>query len=215
MFTGIIEDIGTVKSIEIRGASGRITIKTALDTDCMTTGESIAVDGACLTVTGVSKGVFKADLSAETKRVTTLGGLKPGAAVNLEKAVTLAKPLGGHLVTGHVDGVGAIKRKTRTGDFMDIEFTVPAGLLVQVVKKGPVAVDGISLTVAEINPDGFTASVVPHTLERTTLSAKPDGFGVNIETDIIAKYVERFLRTRRPEGITEEFLSEHGFLKRG
>ena len=239
MFTGIIEDRGTVKSVEIRGASGKIIVKTSLDARGINPGDSIAVEGVCLTVTDIADGAFTADLSPETLDTTTLGGLRSGARVNLERALTLQKPLGGHLVTGHIDGVGHIKRKTPGGgglggglrgggmgatggrggrggrdggDFLDIEFSVPSRLLTQIVMKGSVAVDGISLTVKGIARDGFSCAVIPHTLALTTLGEKAALSKVNIETDIIAKYVERLVSGREESGVTEGFLSEHGFL---
>ena len=213
MFTGIIEDVGTVKSVEKKGPSGRIGIETALDLSLVRVGDSISVNGSCLTVTAVSKGVFTADLSNETLSVTTLGELMAGEKVNIESALTLARPLGGHMVTGHVDGVGTIKRKLSTGDAIDLYVSCPAPLMGQIVKKGSVAVDGISLTVAELTPDGFRVAVIPHTLARTTLMQKREGARVNVETDLIGKYVEKHLASGK-KGITEDFLSEHGFFKK-
>ncbi len=213
MFTGIIEAVGTVKSIEKRGAFGRIRISAAMDLTGVKPGDSIAVDGACLTATGVSDGCFTADLSDETLRVTTLGELAAGSRVNLELALTFSKPLGGHLVTGHIDGVGSIRRKVKKGESMDIEVAVPGPLMSQVVKKGSVAVDGVSLTVAELTADGVTIAVIPHTLEKTTLASKPEGARVNIETDLIGKYVEKYFLSAK-KGVTEGFLEEHGFFKK-
>jgi len=213
MFTGIIEGIGTVKSIEKRGAFGRIKVATTLGLEGVKPGDSIAVDGACLTVTEVSNGVFTADLSDETLRVTTLGDLGAGTSVNLELALTFSKPLGGHLVTGHIDGVGAIRRKVKKGDSMDLEVALPEALRSQVVKKGSVAIDGVSLTVAEVTPDGVSIAVIPHTLKKTTLISKPEGAHVNIETDIIGKYVEKYFLSAK-KGVTEGFLEEHGFFKK-
>lgn len=214
MFTGIVEAIGEVKSIEKMGASGRIIIETLLDLEGIEKGYSIAVDGVCLTVTNVDKGFFTADLSMETVRLTTLGGLKRGDRVNLERPLTLSKPLGGHLVTGHIDGKGVIKRKD-SKDSLDLEVEVPMELARQIVKKGSVAVDGISLTVVEAGEKSFKAAIIPHTLENTTLLLKKEGSDVNIETDIIAKYVERLFPEYEKKGITEGFLGEHGFLKKG
>lgn len=211
MFTGIIEDIGSVKYIEKKGAFGRISVAAKIDLTGVRVGDSISVDGACLTVTGAGNGYFVADLSDETLRLTTLGGLVAGARVNIEPALTLSKPLGGHLVTGHVDGVGTIAGKTLKGESMDIEFSCPAPLLGQIVKKGSVAVDGISLTVAGLLPAGFSVAVIPHTLRKTTLHDKKEGARVNIETDVIGKYVEKYFASGK-QGITEDFLSEHGFF---
>lgn len=214
MFTGIIEAVGAVKSVEKRGAFGRIFIESALDLSGVKIGDSMAVCGACLTVTGLWGRVFSADLSDETLRLTTLGGLKANDKVNIELPLTLSRPVGGHLVTGHIDGVGTIRKKALKGDSMDIEVSVPQGVLGQIVKKGSVAVEGISLTVAEVTPDGFRAAIIPHTLKNTNLRDKPEGARVNIETDIIGKYVEKFLSAGK-KGLSEDFLSEHGFLNKG
>lgn len=214
MFTGIIEDVGAVKSIEKKGPSGRITVEANVSLKDVKLGDSISINGICLTVTGLSGASFVADLSGETMRVTNLGELKPGSRVNLEFALTLSKPLGGHLVSGHIDGVGQIRRKSAKGESMDIEFAVPEELMGQVVKKGSVAVDGISLTVADLIPGGFKVAVIPHTLKKTTLLSRPEGSRVNIETDIIGKYVEKFFTASRGGSITEGFLSDHGFLRK-
>lgn len=212
MFTGIIEDIGTVKSVEKRGSSGRITIVAGKCVQGFKAGDSICVDGACLTVTALDPNSFSADLSDETLKTTTLSGLSVGHKVNLERALTLSAPLGGHLVTGHIDGIGTIRRKAERGGFVGLEVDVSSRLLTQMVLKGSVAVDGISLTIAGFTPGGFSAAVIPHTLKLTTLGNKAEGGRVNIETDIIAKYVERLLKGKGGGGITEGFLAEHGFL---
>ncbi len=214
MFTGIIEQTGRVKSVEKRGAFGRISVELGEALKECRLGDSIAVNGACLTATAISNGIFSADVSAESLSLTTLGSLRPGEIVNVEFALTLSKPLGGHIVTGHVDGVGTIARKTREGAFMLIDLSVPALLMDQIVKKGSVAVDGVSLTVAELIDKGFRLAVVPHTLDNTTLGSIAEGARVNIETDIIGKYVERFMRSGARSGITEDFLSDNGFFKR-
>jgi len=210
VFTGIIEDVGTVKSIEKRGSSGRITVETSLDTSAFNVGDSVAVNGACLTLTSVKRGSFTADISEETLNVTTLGGLGPGASVNLEPALTLSKPLGGHMVTGHVDATGRIKSLVNRAGYIDLTVECPEALMKQVVRKGSVSVDGISLTVASMTKDTFSVAVIPHTVERTTLGDKREGTAVNIETDVIGKYVERFMKGVNCS-ITEDFLSEHGF----
>ncbi|MBI5888437.1 MAG: riboflavin synthase [Deltaproteobacteria bacterium] len=236
MFTGIIEAIGRVKSVEKKGASGRITIEALVDLarenvrplSGVNLGDSISVNGACLTVTEIKKCVegghplFSADMSAETLKLTTLGTLKSGAHVNLEAALTLSKPLGGHIVTGHVDGIGTIRKKSANGRHVDLEISVPERLMSQIVKKGSIAVDGISLTVTEVglSPlrglDFFKTAIIPHTLEKTTLPSKAEGSTVNIETDVLAKYVERFLSAKEgKKGVSEEFLKEHGFFKKG
>lgn len=214
MFTGIIEAVGMVKSIEKRGVSGRIKIDAPLDLTLISLGDSIAVSGACLTVVGISKRVFDADISEETLRMTSLGTLTPGSVVNIERALTLSKPLGGHIVSGHVDGAGTITAMTQKGACVDIEVNAPKELMAQMVKKGSVAIDGISLTCADMTEDRFTVAVIPHTVANTTLKTSQVGARVNIETDIIGKYVFRFLEKGGKRDITEGFLAEHGFLKR-
>ncbi len=224
MFTGIIEDVGRVKSIESAGDSAKIEITTALDLSTLSVGGSIAVDGACLTVTAVRAAAesFTADLGPETLAATTLGrGLSAGRAVNLERPLTLNRPLGGHLVTGHVDAVGAILRRTVRGEFIDLVVELPGALSAQVVKKGSIAIDGVSLTITSAQPGEVGLSLIPHTLRETTLPEKRPGGLVNIETDIMAKYVERSLRLmgtgaceKGPGRVTEDFLAEHGFLGR-
>ncbi|MBI5559672.1 MAG: riboflavin synthase [Deltaproteobacteria bacterium] len=215
MFTGIIETIGTVKSVEKKGGSAKIAIISPFKGGGLKAGDSIAVDGACLTVTGFKGEQFTADVSEETIRKTTLGSLKTGDRVNLERPLTPLKPLGGHIVTGHIDCVGELKDKSSSGDYATLGFAIPAEFQRLVVYKGSVAVDGISLTVAKITESGFTVALIPHTLETTTISDKKTGSKVNIETDIIGKYVERFLSAYKKGGITEGFLEEHGFLKGG
>ncbi len=217
MFTGIIEGIGAVKSVEKKGASGRISIETALDLAPLDIGGSIAVDGACLTVTRISPRSFSADVSEETLSLTTIGKFKKGDKVNLERPLTASKFLGGHIVTGHVDGTGEVKSVKEAGAYCDIEIAVSPEVSRQVVKKGSVAVDGISLTVAGLTARGFRVVVIPHTIERTTLRGKVKGALVNIETDIIAKYVERLLSGANGDklGITEQYLREHGSLRKG
>ncbi|MEE9613512.1 MAG: riboflavin synthase [Thermodesulfobacteriota bacterium] len=214
MFTGIIEAIGTVKTVEKKGTSGRITVETALDLGGVAVGDSIAVSGACLTVVALKGNTFSADVSDETLKLTTLGSAGPGERVNLELALTLSKPLGGHIVTGHVDCVGTVERKAEKGENLDIEVSVPREFLPQLVRKGSVAMDGISLTVAVLTDKGFRTVIIPHTIENTTLSEKRAGTKVNIETDIIGKYVERVLKGGGGGGknITEGFLKEHGFI---
>jgi len=219
MFTGIIEDVGRVKSVETYGDSAKIEITSSLDLSAMPVGGSIAVDGACLTITGEAggSGSFIADVSAETLRDTTLGkGLTAGRPVNLERPLTLSKPLGGHLVTGHVDAVGVIKNKTsrggRHGGFIEMDIEVPEALCSQIVKKGSITIDGISLTVTATGRGTFGVMLIPHTLKETTLIEKGPGGVVNIETDIIAKYVERSLGGNKESKVTEGFLREHGFF---
>ena len=216
MFTGIIEVIGSVKSIEKGGVSGKIRIGVPenffAERACVM-GESISVEGVCLTVTDFSDGDFAADISKESFSLTTLGALKPGGSVNLERALTLSTPLGGHLVTGHIDGTGTILNKIVTGSGIELEIEVPDEFRGALVFKGSIAVDGISLTIASITKEGVRLVLVPHTLASTTLEDKVVGAAVNLETDIIGKYVENQLKGNIKEGrVTESFLAEHGFL---
>jgi riboflavin synthase len=213
VFTGIIEDIGKVKAVEKSGTSGKIMIGTAFDLSGIKTGASIAVNGACMTVVDKAGAMFGADVSAETFSATTLGSLRPGDAVNVESALKLGSPLGGHLVTGHVDGTGVVKRLRRLAEFVEMEVDIPETLLGQVVRKGSVAIDGVSLTIADLTATGVVIALIPHTLEATTLHLKREGDAVNVETDIIGKYVERFLKGYRPGNVTEGFLKEHGFIR--
>ncbi|MBI5491607.1 MAG: riboflavin synthase [Deltaproteobacteria bacterium] len=213
MFTGIVEAVGAVKFIEKRGAFGRIGIEARFDLDEVNLGDSISIEGVCLTVTAKEAGSFTADITDETLRLTTLGELGAGSPVNLERSLTLSKPLGGHLVTGHIDGVGVLKKKMIKGPSAEIHISVPAPLMRQVVKKGSIAVDGISLTVADIVGELVKIAVIPHTLDNTSLKSKKEGAKVNIETDIIGKYVEKFFSAGEKKGLTEGFLAEHGFIK--
>lgn len=217
MFTGIIEGTGSVTAVTPRGSATALTVEASFDLSGIPEGGSIAVDGACLTVTGLKGNVFMADVSHETLKHTTLSRIAPGGKVNLERPLTLSKPLGGHMVTGHVDCVGLIKKKTRRGAYLELEITVPGQITAQVVKKGSVAVDGISLTVTEVSDRAFEIILIPHTMKNTTLPDKAEGEPVNIETDIMAKYAEKFFRRLgSPEGVvTEQFLLEHGFVKKG
>jgi len=214
MFTGITEDVGRVKSVEKTGDSGKIEIISTLDLSQLPAGSSIAVDGACLTITEGKRSVtsFSADLSSETFAKTTFGkGISAGRLVNLERPLTLDKPLGGHLVTGHVDAIGVIRKKVVKGAFLELEIELPQALASQVVQKGSITIDGISLTVANVSARALGVAIIPHTLKKTTLLEKSIGGFVNIETDIIAKYVEKAL-SGRGGGITEGFLNKHGFF---
>ncbi len=227
MFTGIIECIGTVKSIEKIGISGKISVKTQFAGDATlqaepALGDSIAVNGVCLTVTRFASGEFVADVSDETFSHTNLGALVSGDRVNLERALTPLKPMGGHIVTGHIDCRGALLARVKKGTGWELEFEIDPEFQRLLVHKGSVAVDGISLTVAALTERGFRVAVIPHTVENTTLQTLREGGAVNIETDIIGKYVERFMRlpkdenqgaTKREGNITAGFLAEHGFLK--
>lgn len=184
MFTGLVEELGAVESFE--GDRIRITARKVLDGVAI--GDSTAVNGCCLTVVAFGDGWWEADVSDETRRRTTLGSLAPGDPVNLERPVRLEDRLGGHLVQGHVDGVGEV-----VAPVPDLQVRMPAALLRYVVEKGSITVDGVSLTVVDVLDDGFTVAVIPHTAEVTTLGHRTAGQGVNLEVDVMAKYAERLL----------------------
>ena len=214
MFTGLIEDLGTLQELRTAGAAASVTVQTALPMNELQLGESIAVNGVCLTLTGFGAGRFSADVSPETLQRTTLGALARGARVNLERALRLSDRLGGHLVTGHVDGLGRVTERVRQGNAWRLGFQLEPALARQLVGKGSVAVDGISLTVNEAGDDRFTVMIIPHTLERTTLAGLQSGAQVNIETDLIGKYVARLLGAGQtaPAGVTLDLLAKSGFL---
>ena len=195
MFTGIIESLGTVTAVDTAQASSRLTIRGDV-TEGSAVGDSIAVNGVCLTATSIDGDLFSADVMAETLRRSALGTLSPGDAVNLERAATATTRLGGHLVQGHVDGVGTVTARAPSGDFDEVSIALPSELLAYVVVKGSIAIDGISLTVARIDADEITIGLIPETLHRTTLGRRQVGETVNVEVDVIAKYVERLLEAR-------------------
>jgi riboflavin synthase len=194
MFTGIVEELGTVQTITPNSGGARIEIAATQVLDDAEIGASIAVNGCCLTVVALGEGCFAADAVTETLSRTELGTLEAGDRVNLERPVRLQDRLGGHLVQGHVDAVGTIRRRTPEADGSErVEFAAPEAVMRYVVEKGSITVDGISLTVAALSPDGFAVAAIPHTLGATTLGTKPEGAAVNLEVDIVAKYVERLL----------------------
>jgi riboflavin synthase len=215
VFTGIIESMGTVRELVRRRSGARAHIGAGAMAKTLQIGESIAVDGACLTVTGVKADGFTCDLSPETLSRTTLGALRAGMRVNLERPLRLGDRLGGHLVTGHVDGVGWIAGRARQGDGEFMRFRFPTGLDRLLVMKGSIAVDGISLTVAELSRNTFGVALIPHTLRATTLGGKRVGDPVNLEGDLMGKYVVRILGNRpgprRKRGLDHSLLQEHGF----
>ena len=193
MFTGIIKELGTVKSIARKGLSIEISVQSGLAKD-LKPGDSIAINGVCLTATKTNGDEFRVDAVAETLNKTTLGALHTNEKVNLESALAAGQPMGGHIVNGHVDGVAIIRGKINKGDGFIFEFSLPSeirGLSKYIVDKGPVAVDGISLTVVEARSYAFTVSVIPFTIENTTLGFKKVGEKVNLEVDIMAKYAEK------------------------
>lgn len=208
MFTGIIEETGKIKAI----TRNKITVEAKVVTEGTKQGDSIAVNGVCLTVTNIGADFFDADVSPETLKVTTLGNLKTGSVVNLERALQADSRFGGHIVSGHVDGFGRIKVIKQDGSFCNITTELPRELAKYAAKKGSIAVNGISLTIADVSNNDVTMVVIPHTFENTNLKTLKVGDVVNIETDILAKYVEKFLSTSdNRTGISMEFLAQHGF----
>ena len=213
MFTGIIEELGTVKSVRKGAASAVIEIAAPGVVDGLATGESVCVNGVCLTAVSISGGSFCADVMAETLRATNLGGLSSGDKVNLERALRLSDRLGGHIVTGHVDGVGGIKSAVKEGIATVFTISAPPAIMRYIIDKGSIAVDGISLTVVDFGADSFRVSIIPHTANVTTLGFKGPGDGVNLEPDMLAKYIERLMQgAKGAGGLDTEFLKGHGFM---
>jgi riboflavin synthase len=210
MFTGLIEDVGSVVSVAKRGPSALIEIATRMPVEEFAQGESIAVSGVCLTVTSFGGGRFTADVSAESLSRTTIGGKRPGDRVNLERAMKLDARVGGHLVYGHVDGTGIVRESRVSGEGRVFHIRADANIMDQLVFKGSVAVDGVSLTVSALHGDGFEVALIPLTLEWTTFGSLRPGDPVNIETDIIGKYVRKFTG-RGQGGVSLDFLKNHGF----
>jgi len=197
MFTGLVEDVGTIGALRLSKGSAVLSVKTKLPARDLPLGASIAVNGACLTVVKKTKGTFTVDVSPETLTRTNLQSLGVGSLVNIEQPMRFQDRLGGHLVTGHVDGVGAVAAIKSQGEFTVFTFRVPAKLGSLLVSKGSVAVDGISLTVNDFRRDSFSVAIIPFTLQHTNLRARRVGDKVNIETDLIGKYVQSFLSRRK------------------
>ena len=215
MFTGIIEELGTIRSIRRGAASAVLSIGAEAVLSDLRIGDSVAVNGVCLTATGVDGSGFTADVMHETLQRSSLGALGPGSRVNLERAMAADGRFGGHIVSGHIDGTGTITARRQDDNAVWYTVSAPPALLRYIVEKGSVAIDGISLTVASVEADRFSVSVIPHTAAVTLLGAKGPGDVVNLETDIIGKYVERLLRPADTpaarSGISLEFLAENGF----
>jgi len=194
MFTGIVQALGTVRSLTPTPSGRRLLVELgALRSRSLNPGDSIAVNGACLTAVEFGAGTFTADVSAETLRVTSLGALLPGSPVNLEPALTLAEPLGGHLVTGHVDGVGEVVGRHEEGGTAVVQFALPEALRRFAARKGSICIDGVSLTVNDVTDGRVLVTLVPHTLANTIMQHYRIGTRVNVEVDLVARYVERLL----------------------
>jgi len=218
MFTGIIQAVGKIAAVEQKGGDARLRVDAGrLDMSNVNTGDSIAVSGVCLTVVEHSASGFAADVSGETLSRTTLGQRRPGDAVNLEKALTLNTPLGGHLVSGHVDGVGTVVSREAEGRSVRFRFQAPEALARYIAEKGSIGVDGVSLTVNAVSGARFGVNLVPHTLAETTLGNLNEGATVNLEVDMLARYLERLMlggnAGRSGSSITREFLARNGFIK--
>lgn len=215
MFTGIIEEIGTIERIQHGRYSAVLTIKAGKVLEDTRIGDSIAVNGICLTVTNLHSSCFSADVMHETLNRSALAHMKNGSRVNLERAMPVNGRFGGHIVAGHVDGIGKVVNIRR--DDTAVWFTIQAepSVLRYIVEKGSVAIDGISLTVAQVLKDCFSVSTIPHTVARTVLSERTEGDSVNLETDVIGKYVEKLLCPaagyQEKSSITKEFLSQYGY----
>ena len=217
MFTGIIEEIGTVRRIERGAAGARLTIaaKTVLEDTKL--GDSIATNGVCLTVVSMTSDTFSADVMAESLRRSSLGALQSGSPVNLERAMPANGRFGGHIVSGHIDGTGTIASQKREDNAVWVTVRTSSSLLRYIVEKGSIAIDGVSLTVAAVNESSFAVSIIPHTGAQTILLGKKPGETVNLECDVIGKYVEKLLTpytsAEKPatSGITMDFLARNGF----
>lgn len=214
IFTGIIEELGTINNIERGTNSSRINVQASKVVEDAHIGDSIAINGVCLTVTSYSAGHFVADVMAETLAKTNLNELSSGKRVNLERAVRLGDRMGGHLVQGHVDGVGTISEQQKLDIATLFRIKAPPEVLAYVVKKGSIAIDGISLTVVDVSADSFSVSLIPHTAAMTTLGFKKPGDTVNLETDIIGRYIEKLIARDKDtkSDLSLGFLAEHGFL---
>ena len=215
MFTGIIEDKGEILRIEYQGQEKRLTITLPSYLTEVQLGDSININGVCLTVVQKKERELELDLSQETLQKTVLGELKKGDQVNLERALRLTDRLGGHIVTGHVDGMGVIIEKRGERDFLQLRIRIPESVSKYVVQKGSIAIDGISLTVNECRGGEIQMTLIPYTLDKTTLMGKKVGDRVNVETDILAKYVEKLMNPggQKSGQVELSFLKEHGFIK--
>jgi riboflavin synthase len=219
MFTGIIEGLGRIAAIRPSGQGKRLSVEADFDLSGIKIGDSISVSGACLTAVQITARRFDVDVSPETLARTTLGAARVGERVNLERALRLSDRIDGHLVSGHIDDTGVIDGREAAGNAVIVAVAVPVALTRYMIVKGSVAVDGISLTINSLEPDHFSVSIIPHTAELTTIGFKRKGERVNIETDMIGKYVEKFLSAKqdRPglssSGVTVDLLAKAGYIK--
>ena len=221
MFTGIIEGLGAISAIRSAGQGKRLTIESDFDLDQTKIGDSICVSGACLTAVKIDRRNFEVDISPETLQMTTFSQARVGERVNLERALRLSDRIDGHLVSGHIDGIGQIRQRETLGNAIIVTIEVAESMAKYIIVKGSVAVDGISLTINTCTPDSFSVSIIPHTTDLTTIGFKNKRDPVNIENDMIGKYVERFMNARpgrnkegaeKPSAIDREYLLKTGFL---
>ncbi len=217
MFTGIIEEIGLVISSSLTGGSGELRTKATLVLEGCKLGDSIAVNGVCLTVIRIADREIAFDVSAETLRRSNLGKLKRGDRVNLERALAADGRFGGHMVSGHIDGTGTLSGRRREGNAVIFTFSAPTTIARYLIEKGSIAIDGISLTITALVENSFSVAVIPHSLQQTTLGQKEPGATVNLENDLVAKYIEKLLlpKSSNPENkvstLDLELLKKHGF----
>ena len=218
MFTGLVAELGTVQRLARQGSSYHLTVGAKKVLDNLKIGDSVAVNGACLTVVRMDEGGFTADVMPETVRLTNIGSLQPGSKVNLERTLRLCDGLDGHIVSGHVEGLGTISEQRPEGIAVVVTIATPPELLKYIIKKGSIAIDGISLTVTEVTDTSFSVSLIPHTAKETTLGFKKVGDSVNLETDILGKYVERMLtwnkqtQVGKADTLNMQTLLENGFV---
>ena len=215
MFTGLVAELGTVEKLAQQGNSFHLTVAAAKVMQNLKIGDSVAVNGVCLTVVRLGDASFTADVMPETVRLTNIGLLHAGDRVNLERTLRLCDGLDGHIVSGHVEGLGTIASRRPDGIAMVVTITTPPELLKYIIKKGSIAIDGISLTVTEVTETSFSVSLIPHTAKETTLGFKDVGDRVNLETDIIAKYVERMLGFQKKDEQQEPLLDKNILLQNG
>ncbi len=220
MFTGIVEGLGTVRRVSAAGDGLRLSVSADFVLDGTRIGDSIAINGACLTAVAISGSRFEVDVSPETRERTTLKTITPGSRVNIERALRLSDRLDGHLVSGHIDGTGSIDYKNTTGNVLWLGVSIPPELARYTIAKGSVAIDGISLTINSLSAQGFEVAIIPHTAASTTIGMKNKGEAVNIETDMIGKYVEKFIREgngntgsdKARTGVDMAYLQKTGFI---
>ena len=213
MFTGLIEEMGAIKNIKRKRGSMELIISGKEIVKDLKKGDSISINGVCLTITGAPTSVsaFSVEVGPETLKKTNLGKLRSGEKINLERALKIGERLGGHFVTGHIDGVGIIKKKTKEGDTYLLEIEAPTMIMEYIIPKGSLTVDGISLTIVDFSKNRFKVSVIPHTLKVTTLGFKGIGKEVNLEADILGKYVTRIIKEEK--AINLDFLKEYGYKR--